>query len=71
MEDYHNTKKILGGSFKGKRPAGRHCSRWEDNLQKDAVSLLHIRNWKLVAQSRENWREETGEAMTQIRAEAP
>jgi len=27
MEDYYNTKKILGGSFKGKRPAGRHCSR--------------------------------------------
>jgi hypothetical protein len=42
MEDYHNTKKILGRSFIGKGPIGRHCSRWEDNMQKDAVSLLHI-----------------------------
>jgi hypothetical protein len=42
MEDYHITKKILGGSFTGKRPVGRPHSRWEDNVQKHAVSLLHI-----------------------------
>jgi hypothetical protein len=42
MEDFHITKKILGGSFRGKRPVGRHRSRWEDNVQKDAVSVLHI-----------------------------
>jgi ABC-type phosphate/phosphonate transport system ATPase subunit len=64
MEDYHNTKKILGASFRGKRAVGRHCSGWEDNMQKDTVSLLHIQNWKLVAQSRENWRKKIGEAMT-------
>jgi len=70
MENYHNTK-ILGGSFKGKRPVGRHCSRWEGNMQKDAVSVLHIRNWKFVAHSRENWRKKIGEAVIQIWAKAP
>jgi hypothetical protein len=66
MEHYHNTTKILGRSFRGKRPLGRQCSRWEDNMQKDAVSLLHIRNWKLVAQNKENWRKKTGKAMTNM-----
>jgi hypothetical protein len=64
MEDCHITKKILGGSFRGKRPVGSHRSGWEDNVQKDTVSLLHIQNWKLVAQSRENWRKKAGEAMS-------
>jgi hypothetical protein len=70
MEDYRNMKS-LGGCFKGKRPVGRQCSRWKDSLQKGAVSLLHIQNWKLVAQSRENWRKKTGKAMTRIWAKAP
>jgi len=39
---------VLGGSFGGKRPVGRPHSRWEDNVQKDAVSLLHILNYRMA-----------------------
>jgi len=42
MEDYSIPKKNLGGSVRGKRPVGRPCSRWEDNIQKDAVYMLHM-----------------------------
>jgi hypothetical protein len=45
-------KKILGGSCGEKRPIGISRSRWGDKAQKDALFLLHIRNWKSVAQSR-------------------
>jgi len=51
-EDYFIPKKNLGGSFSRKRPVGRPWSRWEENVQKDAVFLLHMQNWKLVAQNR-------------------
>jgi hypothetical protein len=71
MEEYHIKKKILGGSFRGKKPVGRHHSGWKDNMQKDAVSLLHIQNWKLVTQSRENWRKKIREAMSRIWSRAP
>lgn len=37
MEDYHILQKILGG----KRPVDRPRSRWEDNVQRVGVSLLH------------------------------
>jgi hypothetical protein len=50
-EDYFIPKKDLGGSFRRKRLVGRPQSKWEENVQKDAVFLLHIQNWKLVAQN--------------------
>jgi hypothetical protein len=71
LGDYHITKKILGGSFRGKRPIGRHHSVWEHSVQMDAVSLLRIQNWKLVAQSREGWRKKIVEAMSRIWSKAP
>jgi hypothetical protein len=52
LEDYLVPKKISEGSFGGKRPVGRPCNRWEDNVQKDAVPMLHIQNWKSTAQHR-------------------
>ena len=64
-EDYCIPKKILVGRFRGIKAVGRPSSRWEENVQKDAVSLSHIQNWKPVAQNRQNWRKKTGEAMTQ------
>jgi hypothetical protein len=70
-EDYRIPKKILVGSFRGIRPVGRPSSRWEENVQKEAVSLFHIQNWKPVAQIRQNWRKKTGEVVTQIRADVP
>jgi hypothetical protein len=70
-EGYRIPKKILGENFGGLRPVGRSCSRWEENFQQSAVSLLHIQNWKTVARNRQNWRKKTGESMTRIRAEEP
>jgi hypothetical protein len=51
-EDYFIPKKNLGSSFSRKRLDGRPQNRWEENEQKDAVFLLHVQNWKLVAQNR-------------------
>jgi len=70
-EDYHIAKKVLGGSFGGKRPVGRPHSRWEDNVQKDAVSLLHILTWKMAAKNIESWRKNFGDALTRIWNKAP
>jgi hypothetical protein len=47
-EEYFIPKKNLGSSSRKKRPVGRPRSRWEE----DAVFLLRIQNWKLVAQNR-------------------
>jgi hypothetical protein len=49
LEDHRYPKWILGGSFGGKRLVGRSGSRWENSVQKDAVALLHLRNWKSAA----------------------
>jgi len=35
------------------------------------LPVIHVRNWKLAAQSRQTWRKKTGEVMTRIRAETP
>jgi hypothetical protein len=43
-EDYFIPKKNLGSSFRRKRSLGRPRGRWEENVQKDAVFLLHIQN---------------------------
>ena len=51
-EDYFIPKKNSGGSFSRKRPVERPWNRWEENVQKDAVFLLHMQNWKLVVQNR-------------------
>jgi hypothetical protein len=72
MEDYCIPKKISGGgSFRGKRPVGWPCSWLEDNIQKDATSLLHLWRCKTAVQNRQNERKKTGEAMIQKEAEAP
>jgi hypothetical protein len=52
MEVYSPSKEILRRSFGEKRPVGRSRSRWEYKVQKDAVSLLHIRNRKPVVLNR-------------------
>jgi len=48
---------------------GRPRNRWEDNVQKDAMSVYHIRNWKSVSRNRQNWGKKIGKTMTRIRAE--
>jgi len=62
-------KKILGRGCGRKRLVGTPRSTWEGKAQKDALFLLHIRNWKSVAKSRQNWRKKIREAMNRIGAE--
>jgi hypothetical protein len=50
---------------------GRPRNRWEDVIQRDAVNLLRIRNWKAAARDKGEWRKKVGEAMARKRAEAP
>jgi hypothetical protein len=38
---------------------------------RDAVDLVHIRNWKAAARRREGWRKVIGEAIARKRAEVP
>lgn len=63
MEDHSIPNKNLGGSVRGKWPVGKPHSRWKDNIKKDAFDMLHIWNWKSVAQIRQKWRKNTGVAM--------
>jgi hypothetical protein len=56
LEDHRIPRWILGGSFGCNRLAGRSRSRWENSVQKDALALLHVRNWKSAALNRIGWR---------------
>jgi len=42
IEDHCIPKRVLGGSFKGKRLVGKPHSRWEDSVQESALILLLI-----------------------------
>jgi hypothetical protein len=52
MGGYSISMEILGERFGGKRPVGRPRSMWEDNVGKDTVLLLYIRNRKPAAPNR-------------------
>jgi hypothetical protein len=71
MEQHRIPKMVLGSRFGGGRPVGRPRNRWEDIIQRDAGSLLQIRNWKAAARDKEEKRNNVGEAMARKRAEAP
>jgi hypothetical protein len=44
------TKKILEGSLRGRRPAGKPRNRCEDEVWKEAIRLLNTKQW--IAASR-------------------
>jgi hypothetical protein len=37
---------MLYDKISGKRPAGKHKSRWIEAVDEDARKILSIRNWK-------------------------
>ncbi|KAJ4443243.1 hypothetical protein ANN_04911 [Periplaneta americana] len=41
--------------FGGGRPVGRPRNRWEDDVCRDALEILKIRNWRVAAQDRQVW----------------
>jgi hypothetical protein len=71
MEERRIPKKVLGSWFGAGRTLGRPRNRWEDAIQRDAVNLLQIRNWKSAARDRDKWKKKVGEAMARKRAEEP
>ena len=48
----------FGGKPEGKRPLGRHSSRWEDNIKTNLqeVGWGHGLDWIDLAQDRDRWR---------------
>jgi hypothetical protein len=61
----------MGESFGGRRSMGKPRGRWKDAFRRDAISLLHVRNWKATERKRHGWRKEIGEAMARKRVESP
>jgi len=49
-------KKVLNGNFYTKRPVGRPRNRWADVVQRDALQLLGIREWRRRAENRDELR---------------
>jgi len=55
-------KKVLNGNFCITRPVGRPRTRWADVVQRDALQLLGIREWRRSAEHRDEWRRVMREA---------
>jgi len=49
-------KKVVNGNFSTTRPVGRPRARWADVVQRDALQLLGIREWRRRGANRDEWR---------------
>jgi len=56
MEEERISKKVLNGNFHTTRPVGRPRTRWANVVQRDALQLLRIREWRRRAANRDKWR---------------
>ena len=56
MEEERIPKKVLNGNFYTPRPVGRPRTRWADVVQRDALQLLEIREWRRRAEYRDGRR---------------
>jgi hypothetical protein len=56
LEEERIPKKVLNGNFHTTRPVGRPRTRWVDVVQRDALQLLGIREWRRRAANRDEWR---------------
>ena len=61
MEEERIPIKVLNGNFHTTRPMGRPRTRWADVVQRDALQLLGIREWRRAA-NRDEWRRRMKEA---------
>jgi hypothetical protein len=71
MFDNRIQKRILEGSLRGRRPAGKPRNRWEDEVRKDGTILLNMKNWRTASRHRNDWRKKTWQAMARKRIEEP
>jgi hypothetical protein len=56
--------RVLVGKPEGKRPLGRHRSRWEDNIRMDLQEVgCGGVDWIGLAQDRDRWRAIVNEVM--------
>ena len=55
MNDDRVAKKVFVSQFDCTRPRGRPKKRWIDCVEGD-LRELGIRNWKVVAEDRQRWR---------------
>jgi hypothetical protein len=62
VED-ENVKKINRWKPTSKRPTGRPKTGWEDVVLED-IKSMNVRNWKNVAQNRDNWKKVVEQART-------
>jgi len=51
MEGEMIPKKVLNGNFYTTRPVGRPRTRWADVVQRDALQLLGIKEWRRRAEN--------------------
>ena len=57
MEQSRNEYRVLLGKLEGKRPSGRPCRRWEDNIKKDSREVgSDPGEWIDHAEDRDQWR---------------
>ena len=57
MGEGRGVYRVLVGKPEGKRPLGRHRSRWEDNILMNLQEVgLGYENWIGLAQDRDSWR---------------
>jgi hypothetical protein len=68
MFDNRTPKRIMKGSVGERRPTGKPRNRWEDEVRKYAVKLLHIKKWLAPARHRSDWWRKGREIMAQKRA---
>lgn len=66
MSEEEPARKVLCGTFYGRRQRGRPCLRWRDGVDQDARSL-GVRNWMASARDRDRWRDLLKEARTGTR----
>jgi hypothetical protein len=67
MDNSRIPKKVMDGKFHGRRPVGRPRLRWEDNIRRESLLLLHIRGWRRWAGDRDIWRRTIEEAVAPLK----
>jgi hypothetical protein len=67
MEEERILKKVLNGNFHTTRPVGRPRTRWADVVQRNAIQLLGIREWRRRGANRDEWRRLMREAKARKR----